>query len=493
MMDFDSALTISPDDLSPRFVLLVEHLDLPEAAGDPSAHWDFHQLQFLNNLHPLTHDTKSRQIAWSWTAAADSVARGILVPRSLSIFVSINLDEAQEKIRYAKQIIEALDAEVRPRLLTENRYELEFANGSRLISHPCRPVRGKARATVYLDEFAHYPKDREIYTSALPVMTRGGAVHIGSSPLGGSGVFWEIGDQKLRAYPGYQRRVIPWWQVAGLCNDVEQALDLAPLMLTEERVRKFGSPRLIDIFENMILEDFQQEYECAYQDEQEAWIAWDEIKRNQVSAQNEQLWFRQARSVEGALAVIDEVADAVQRAQIEPVLFGGMDVGRQRNLSEIVLVGKSSTAQLPYRLGVSLANTEFDDQRAVARKMLERLPIVQMLIDRNGLGMQLAEQLHGQYGDRAVGVDFTNETKSLWAVELKVRMQRGDVPIPLERELSYQIHSIKKIITAAKNAVFDTKRNEKHHADKFWALALAVWAARSAQQTQRAGVVSWRK
>ena len=24
---------------------------------------------------------------------------------------------------------------------------------------------------------------------------------------------------------------------------------------------------------------------------------------------------------------------------------------------------------------------------------------------------------------------------------------------------------------------FDTERNEKHHADKFWAWALAVWAA----------------
>ena len=33
------------------------------------------------------------------------------------------------------------------------------------------------------------------------------------------------------------------------------------------------------------------------------------------------------------------------------------------------------------------------------------------------------------------------------------------------------------MVTAAKNVVFDTAANEKHHADKFWSLALAVWAA----------------
>jgi len=57
-------------------------------------------------------------------------------------------------------------------------------------------------------------------------------------------------------------------------------------------------------------------------------------------------------------------------------------------------------------------------------------------------------------------------------------MQRGEVPIPLERELSYQIHSIKKMISAGKHSVFDTTGNEKHHADKYWGLALAVYAAK---------------
>jgi phage FluMu gp28-like protein len=156
-----------------------------------------------------------------------------------------------------------------------------------------------------------------------------------------------------------------------------------------------------------------------------------------------------------------------------------MDIGRKRNLSELYFVGKGTTEQLPLRLAISLDNVEFDDQQAVVSYALERLPVTALLIDRNGIGLQLAETLARRHGARVQGVDFTNASKELWSVELKVRMQKGQVPLPLDREISYQIHSIKKKVTAAKNAVFDTEGTEKHHADKYWALALAVWAAQS--------------
>lgn len=476
--------------LSDTATFLIEYLDLPAATGDSEAAWEAFQLQHLSNPSLFGIDLKARQVGWSWMAAAEAVVEGVLHARTPSIFVSVTQDEAAEKIRYAKQIVEALDAEQRPRIIIDNRLELEFANGSRLISHPCRPVRGKGKARVYLDEFAHYPKDREIYTSALPVTTRGGVLRMASSALGAAGLFWEIYSESLRKYPGYRRRSVPWWVVRALCRDVPAALKLAAAMLTEERVRKFGTPRIIEIFNNLPLEDFQQEYECAFVDETTAWITWDEIKRNQALAQEERLECWQAGDVDGALAAIDDVALAVREGRIEGALAGGMDVGRKHNLSEIVFVGKGLGGQMPYRLGISLSQVEFDAQRAVADKALRALPVTSFLIDRNGLGMQIAEELTQAHGGRAAGVDFTNPNKELWSVELKVRLQRGEVPLPLERELSYQIHSIKKKTTAAKNAVFDTEGSEKHHADKYWALALAVWAARTEREAYSEAVIA---
>lgn len=474
----DTAGSALPEAISPALAFLVEYLDLPDATNEPDAKWETHQVHFLNNSDLFAIWNKSRQVGWSWTAAADAVAHGCLQARVTNIFVSINLEEAAEKIRYAKQIAEALDRDVRPKLIIDNRLELEFENGSRLISHPCRPVRGKARGRVYLDEFAHYPKDTEIYTSALPVVTRGGQLLIGSTPLGAKGRHWEIYDQKIQPYPGYKRRAVPWWAVRALCKDVPGALKLAPFMLTRERVETFGTDRLRQIFENLPLEDFQQEYECAWIDESTAWITWDEIKRNQVDAQAGKLVYWKAESVDEALVLIEPVLAAIERSEIENTFVGGMDIGRTRNATEIIVLGKSTANTLPYRLGVTLVNVEFDDQRMVAQTLLDRLPLTRFLIDRNGIGRDLSEKLEQSHGGLAQGVDFTNETKELWAVESKLQFQRGHVPIPLERDLSYQIHSIKKVVTAAKNAVFDAPRNEKHHADKYWAHALAVWAAR---------------
>ena len=460
--------------LKARFA--VEFVDLPEAAQVVGARWEPFQIQLLNNSTRFGIDVKARQIAWSFTAALDAVSDACLNPGTPHVFVSINWDEAKEKIRYAKAIIEAMDEPVRPRLVRSSVTEVEFENGSRLISHPCRPPRGKPQARIYLDEMAHYKEglDQEIYRAALPATVKGdGYIRIGSSPLGASGLFWEIATESTRPYPGYadQRRFVPWWQVRALCREPKVARTSAPGIPTEERVYTFGTPALIEIYENMFLEDFQQEYECAWIDEAAAWITWEIIKRNQVA----DLVHFTARGVDEALQLIPEIKEAMLVGQVEPALVGGIDVGRHRHLTELVALGKTTTGQVPTRLMVSLDRVEYDDQERCFRELLTRLPFTQCLIDRNGIGSQLAENL--ERTGRAQGVDFTNPSKELWAVEARIQAERGNVPIPLDRDLAYQIHSIKKKVTAAKNNVFDTERNEKHHADKFWAWALAIWGA----------------
>lgn len=459
--------------LSERALFLIGNLDLPVAAGVDDACWEHFQLAYLSDDSVFRVENKSRQIAWSFTAAADAVARAELYGESTQ-FVSVSLEEATEKIRYARAIKENLQISGLSKLTRENLLGLEFSNGARLISHSSTPPRGKARMNVVLDEYAHVRYDREIYRAALPVISKGGVLRIGSSPLGASGVFWEIFAEQLRPYPGFVRKRTPWWEVQAFCRNIREARKLAPTMQAEERVERYGNERIRSIFENILLEDFQAEYECEFIDEATAWIPWETIQKNQAAFESSgAIWFR-AKSSGEALELIPRVLEAIERRQIESALSGGIDVGRKRDLTEFIILGRTTTGQMPLRIMVSLEQVKFDEQEACLRQMITKLPFTQVLIDRNGIGMQLAESL--ETTGRAQGVDFTNASKQLWAVEAKLQADRTNVPIPAERDLAYQIHSIKKTVTAAKNNVFDTARNEKHHADKFWAWALAIWA-----------------
>lgn len=464
--------------LSKRARFLIDNLDLPEASQVEDARWEFFQLDHLSDDSTFRIEDKSRQIAWSFTIAAEAIANVVLDGTS-SIFQSINLDEAQEKIVYARRIYENLRVNGLPKLTQpDNNTSLGFDNGARILSIPGRPHRGKAKFWVYFDEWAHQQYDRENYRSALPIISKGGCIRGASSPLGASGLFWEIFTQSLRPYPGYQRKTTPWWECYSFCTNVREARKIAPALSTFERVERYGNDRLKAIYANMPEEDFQQEYECDFVDESTAWITWDEIRAVQDSGL---LCFisENRGAIDNAKQTIDNLATAVTEGKVENSFTAGYDVGRTRNASELFIIGNSTTNTYPLRAAITLDNCEFDDQQEVISYALTKLPIYLMLIDQNGIGMNLAENAAKAYPTKAQGVNFTNPSKSVWAGDAKMLIQQRKTPLPANRDIAYQIHSIKKIVTAAKNIVFDTERNLKHHADKFWAWALGLAAVKN--------------
>ena len=111
--------------LTDRAQLLTEHLNLPNATGVEDAKWERFQVAHLNCNSLFRIEDKSRQIAWSWLIAAEAVADALLDNRS-SIFVSINKEEAKEKIRYAKSVFENLEGIRLPKLKSDNQFDLEF-------------------------------------------------------------------------------------------------------------------------------------------------------------------------------------------------------------------------------------------------------------------------------------------------------------------------------------------------------------------------------
>lgn len=435
----------------------------------PTKLYDY-QVEFNECKSRFRAVLKSRQTGFSFDFAAESLAKAHLKPEHTSIFVSYNLEDAKEKIRYARMLYETMPLAWQKKLVTDNKTELEFKDSrgrrSRLISNPCREPRGKGKADVYLDELAFYRNARKIYVAAVPIITRGGGVlTVASTPLGKTGIFYEIIEGETEKYPHFKRFRIPWWYCPDFCIDVPRARGEAEQMSTDERVRKFGTDILKLIRESMDLESFQQEYECLFIDEATAYIPWDLILAAAKDA-NE-------------LKYYTDVEDFLNY-QSEGPLWAGYDVGRKRNASELIVVEQIGD-RFYLRLLQTLDRKKFSLQKAVLTQLMEkRKDVHRLCIDATGMGMNLAEDLAEKFSSRVEGIEFTNAVKMELGTTLKIAMEDRNVHIPADRDLMVQIHSVRKTVTQAGNIRLDTEHDEKHHADKFWALALAIHAASGA-------------
>jgi phage FluMu gp28-like protein len=419
-----------------------------------------YQLAFLSSKSRYRWVEKSRQVGFSFLFACEAMARCHLREAHTAVMVSYNLEDAKEKVNYARQLAEELPLAYRKKLVSDSKTELGFlSNGaakrvSRIISNPSKAPRGK-KGDLYLDELAHYANDREVYKGSTALILRSNGQLTGcSSPLGRRGVFWEIARQEHRKYRAYWRQQVPWWLCRFFCVDVARASTAAPLMPTEDRVHTFGTKDIQDQFDSLPLEDFQEEFEVSYSDESYSFYPYELIlpctSDDLVLADD----FKTFGSVQGRLVA-------------------GFDVGRKRDLSELSIFEEQGTKKV-CRLLRSYDKIEFAEQEGDLRRMLNTLPIARLSIDQNGIGMQLAENLRRDHA-QVVPETFSNESKEIWATDFKILLQRKDVVLPKHRELVSQIHGVKRRLTPTGKPSFEVERDasSKGHGDKFWSVALA--------------------
>ena len=97
--------------------------------------------------------------------------------------------------------------------------------------------------------------------------------------------------------------------------------------------------------------------------------------------------------------------------------------------------------------------------------------------DNTGIGMQMAENAQYKFGKfRVEGITFTNKIKEELAYNLRTEFENKTVFIPKRHEIREDLHSIRRLTTSAGNIRFDAERSDNGHADRFWALALALHA-----------------
>lgn len=136
-----------------------------------------YQVAFLRSTKKYRWVEKARQVGFSFIFACEAIARCHLREAHTSVMVSYNLEDAKEKVNYARQLAEELPLAFRKKLVTDSKTELGFlSNGaskrvSRIISNPSKAPRGK-KGDLYLDELAHYANDREVYKGSTALILR---------------------------------------------------------------------------------------------------------------------------------------------------------------------------------------------------------------------------------------------------------------------------------------------------------------------------------
>jgi phage FluMu gp28-like protein len=441
---------------------------------------------------------KTRQFGFSFIIAAKALAEAMLKIKHTDIFVSYNEEESKEKIRYAKELYESLPLKYRlaRKLKYDNKTSLVFEKSglskteTRILSYPQRIIRGKGGDVhVKFDEFAHCIHARRLYTSAVPVLSRGSSsLWIGSSPAGKSGLFYEIGVNHENNYPLYYRIHVNWWDVPLFCNDVDAARKNAPMMETDDRIEKYGTERIKLLRKSTILEDFQQEYECAYLDESYSYFPWDlifscapvidpdgksvidyDVNADELS-ENDRI---KSGSGIDFYSDFDEFMSDMGRGAFKNPLIIGYDVGRFSDSSEVMIMEEDlKTGMQIVRCSVTMKNVSLPDQRGMMIEMLRRMGDrwTACGVDYNGIGINIAEDLELEFHDKIKKLD-TNQNS--WKEEVcrsfKIRMQCKKIAFPMNRPYLSQIHSIKRELLSNGMWRFAASSDEKHHGDKFWA------------------------
>ena len=414
---------------------------------------------------------KSRRTGVSFCDSYESARYHSLKNSNLETWVS-SRDETTSKL-YAKdchkfsRALNIAACELGEKVLLDNEgrkvlvHTIAYANGTTLNSVASNPdvFAGKG-GRVKLDEHALRRDPRGVFGIAAPSIDWGGALSSISTHRGSKNFFnvlireiLEDGNPK-----GFSHHKVT----------LQDALD-QHLLWKLQCVWPDGDPRLdmdeadyFDFQRNRAADDetFQQEYMCVPADDAGAFIEYAMID-GCTYAKGERWEF--------------SLQDA---ANCSNPLYAGIDIGRTNDLTSFCLLEKVG-GQYFLRKRIDMQKTPFSTQENVLYPWVEH--VTRVCVDKTGLGMQFNERMEERFGKYKVeGITFTNQSKEAMAYPVRTAFEDNAIKIPFgDKELMSDLRAIRKETTAAGNIRFAADRGEDGHADRFWAVALAIEAGKA--------------
>ncbi|WP_193214944.1 terminase large subunit domain-containing protein [Luteolibacter marinus] len=424
-----------------------------------------YQAAWVKDRSRLKLAEKSRQIGWTWATAYGLVSRKSLQSAALDAWISSRDDiQARLFLEDCKGFSKMLELAARDLGETvvddkgNTAYTLALANTLRLHSMSSNPdAQAGKRGDRVLDEFALHPDPRKLYSIAYPGITWGGQLEIFSTHRG-SGNFFNTLIREIREKKnpkGFSLHRVT----------LQDALDQGFLYKLQSKLPKDDERQDMDeaAYFDFIRkgaadeEMFQQEYMCVPADDASAFIEWALI---------DACCYRKGESWDLRM---DETPGRE--------LFGGLDIGRDHDLTSFTMLELSGGRYL-VRKRIDLKGLPFSEQEA---RLYPWLAVCKRTcIDQTGIGRQFAERAAQRFGKYKVeGITFTGPMKEELAYPVRSTFEDHAYRLPFTDDaLKSDIRAIRKETTPAGNIRFAADRGKNGHADRFWGLALATHAAR---------------
>jgi len=400
---------------------------------------------------------KARQIGISTAIAMEALYYAIWFDNQTILLVSTGDRASRELMDKIKNLLFAMKEKftleigsnkVSNELDIDTKTMITFKNNSRIVSLPNNPdtVVGFRAHRVYIDEFAHLENSKDIWTSILPSISRGGKLTIISTPKGKIGEFYRIWSESVQGKNDFVRLIMPYTDVTEM--DYREKIEENKKLMTEIQ--------------------FNQEYNCEFIDENISMFPYELIN-----------------------PCIVEV-DSIFRIKTVNPIYLGIDFGNLRSSTVVIIAEKLETKWVvrppikeflgKKRIEGEEAESDFRPQLEYIKDLVMKIRPTRVFVDSTGYGLPLFDELRRSFGGLIQGTTFSNPLKENLITNLRVLFENRQIEIPPNENLIDQLHGLERMVTKGSEFV-----RYKHSYGKFddyvWALCLAI-----SPQTSKGGI-----
>ena len=311
-------------------------------------------------------------------------------------------------------------------------HEISFPHGSRITALPSNPDTARGfTANVVLDEFATHPNSRAIWAALFPVISRPDLkMRILSTPRGKDNVFYQLMTGKQLS--AWSRHTIDLHQAVaqGLNRDIE------------ELRQAIGDQEI-----------FAQEFELKWLDEASAWLSYD-------------------------LITACEEQNAAEPGKYQNGLcYIGNDIALRNDLWVAWVLELVGDVLWTREVRI-LHRAKFSEHDAAMAELMSRYRVARLSMDQTGMGEKPVEDAKRRWPGRVEGVQFNPTTKLALATVGKAKFEERKVRIPEgDLVLRADLHKVKRMASPTGIPRLVAESDMGGHADRFWALMLAIAAA----------------